>query len=62
MGTFAIATHLVPVQAQEELEGILEKDFDSRIQQTDCEQLVVRAILDGQDVVGHLERLGVYQR
>jgi hypothetical protein len=62
MGLFANATHLVAVQAQEELEGILEKDFDSRIQQTDSEQLVIRAIFDGQDVVGHFQRLGVNQR
>jgi hypothetical protein len=62
MGTFAIATHLVPVQAQKELEGILEKDLDGGIQQTDCEQLVIGAILDGQDVVGHFQRLGVNQR
>jgi hypothetical protein len=52
----------VTVQAQEELEGILEKDLDGRIQQTDSEQLVIRAIFDGQDVIGHLERLGVNQR
>jgi hypothetical protein len=62
MGTFANGAYLVTVQAQEELEGILEKDLDGRIQQTDCEQLIIRAILDGQDVVGHLERLGVNQR
>jgi hypothetical protein len=62
MGIFAIATHLVPVQAQEELEGILEKDLDGGIQQTDSEQLVIRAILDGQNIVGHLQRLGVNQR
>lgn len=51
--------HFVTVERQEELEGVGEENFDSRVQQADREQLAIWTVLDGQDVVRHLEGLRV---
>jgi hypothetical protein len=51
----------VTVQAQEELERILEEHFDGGIEQADRKQFVIRAIFDGEDIIRHLECFGMYQ-
>ena len=50
----------MPIQRQEELERVGEKDLDGRIEQGDGEQTAVRADADRKDVVRHFERPRVH--
>lgn len=47
------------VEREEELEGIGVEDLDRRVEEGDGEELAIGRVLDGEDIVGHLERLGV---
>ena len=55
-------TYLVAVQRQEELEGVGVKDLNGRVEQRDGQQPTIRAILDREDIVCHLERLDMRKR
>lgn len=55
-------THLVAVEREEELERVGVEDLDGRVEERHGEEPAVRAVLDGEDVVGHLERLDVRER
>lgn len=55
-------TYLVTVQRQEELERVGVKDLDRRVEQRDGQQPTVRAILDSENIVRHLERLDMRER
>lgn len=50
------------VQRQEELEGVGVKDLNGRVEQRDGQQPTIRAILDREDIVRHLERLDMRER
>lgn len=47
------------VEREEELERIGVEDLDGRVEEGDGEELAIGRVLDGEDIVGHLERLGV---
>lgn len=55
-------THLVSVEGEEELERVLVKDLDCRVEKRDGEQLAVGCVPDREDVVRHLESLRVDER
>lgn len=55
-------THLVAVERKEELERIGVEDLDRRVEQRHGEELAIGTVLDGEDVVRHLERLRVRHR
>jgi hypothetical protein len=53
---------LVAVEREEELERVLVEDLDGRVKQRNREQPAVGRVADREDVVRHLERLGVDER
>ena len=50
------------VKGEEELERIGVEHFDRRIEQRHGEQLAIGRVLDREDIIRHLERLGVRHR
>ena len=57
-----MGSHLVAIEGQEELESVGVKDLDGRVEERNGQEAAIGAVLDRENVIRHLERLGVGHR
>ena len=50
------------VEREEEFQCVLEKDLDCQIEESNSEESPIRAVLDGEDIIRHLECPDVNER